>query len=164
MKIILPVALCALPLLCATAFSQQPQQLPASVEAPAGVTLKLEAGIVYKLGGPQPVARATFYLLDRFPAQELAELPAAKVEAAHEYLFSCGQRPDTARQVIGKHVVYQLTTGFDGKAELANIKPGRYVLLGGSPTRGGCAFWTLEVDLSKDQAVVLDQSNAAYVK
>jgi len=134
------------------------------IESPIpSVTLTLRARIVYKRGGPEPVARVTFALLDRFSAEELAKLPA-RADGGYEYPYSGGQGPENARQLTAAHTAYTLTTDFEGKAELTGIKPGQYVILGSATTRGGCAFWTVKIDLSKNLSLALNQNNAAYIK
>ncbi|MCI0391663.1 MAG: DUF3157 family protein [Acidobacteria bacterium] len=124
----------------------------------SAVTLKLEAGIVYQIGGPEPVARTTFYLLDSFPLEEMDKLPPAK-SVTTDFIARCGSAPESARELIAKHIVYKLTTGFDGKGELSGIKPGRYWIFGGSTLRRGCALWIQPVDLTRSQTVTLDQSS-----
>lgn len=128
-------------------------------EAPSGTTLRIEAGLVYKTGGPEPVARVTFYLLDTFPLDELD-----KRGVATEFIATCGAEPESANELVGRHVVYKVITGFDGKAELTSIKPGRYWLFGGARTRRGCALWSHPLDLTKDQNVTLDQHNAVSAR
>lgn len=132
-------------------------------EAPAsgGVTLKLEAGLVYKTGGPQPVARTTFYLLDTFPLDELD-----KKGLSTEFIATCGAESPAARDIVAQRVRYEFTTGFDGRGEPAGIKPGRYWLFGAARTRraGGCALWLTPVDLTKNQSLILDQNNAVKAR
>lgn len=131
-----------------------------------GVTLKIEAGIVYKQGGPEPVARTTFALLDLDIHVELKEMPAtegrAKLtdNALTELVITCGSQMPDAMAAIQKRTRYTLTTGFDGKAELRNIEPGVYMLFGATHTRGGCAVWLIPVTLRTNQSLTLDQYNA----
>lgn len=175
--------LSALLLVCCAARAQQPtQQLATTADGkkvilnpdgtwkyadlsstPSGTTLRIEAGLIYKTGGPEPVARVTFYLLDAFPLDELDRLPPAK-SVSTEFIATCGAEPEIAREIVGRHVIYKLTTGFDGKAELAGIKPGRYWFFGGTRTRRGCALWSHPVDMTKDQSLTLDQHNAVTAR
>lgn len=180
MKFSLP--LCAFVLLCGSAYAQQTattadgkrvvlkddhtwQYADASS---SGVSLKIEAGIAYKLGGVQPVARTAFVLLDANPIPELVKLPPAYTRglanAAEEMALRCGKDMPDAMAVIQKHTRYSVTTGFDGKAEFAGVRPGKYWVFGATETRSGCAFWLREIELTKSENMALDQNNAVMVR
>jgi hypothetical protein len=126
-------------------------------DASSTVTLRIEAGLVYQTGGPEPVARATFYVLDDFPLDEMKKLANG---AFATFAATCGAEPDSARELIARHIVYKVTTGFDGRGELSGVKPGQYWLFGGAKTRRNCALWLKQIDLTKDQDLILDQNNA----
>jgi hypothetical protein len=98
--------------------------------AASSVTLKIEAGIVYKTGGPQPVARTTFYLLDGNPMPEIEKRP-----------------PSRFAQGIVKNAAEEFRFG-------ATQTRAKY----------GCAYWLMEIDLTKDQNLILDQNNAAEAR
>jgi len=133
-------------------------------EALSGVTLKVEAGLVYTTG-PVPVARVPFTLLDTDPTPELVALPrtpAGYWGGIAQLSFSCLPNDyPAAPAIVRKYVRYTLTTGFDGKAELSDIKPGKYWLVGVAvKAPAGCVLWLMEVDLTKNQSLILDQNNA----
>lgn len=177
--------LCAVIALCGAAHAQTQQTATTNdgkrvtlnadgtwkyTEASPVVSLKIEAGLVYKSGGPQPIARTTFALLDADPLPDLAKTPPTADSrgifdnAAEEIVMRCNHEMPDAMAIIRKYTRYTITTGFDGRAELAGVKPGKYWVFGRSETRrrAGCASWLVEVDLTKDQSLVLDQNNAAY--
>jgi len=133
------------------------------------VTLKIEAGIVYSYGGTQPVARTTFGLLDADPTPEIKKAPLSKMgrefrldvnNGWEEMLFRCGSTMPEAMAVIESHIRYRMTTGFDGKGEFTGVKPGKYWVFGATRLREGCAFWLLDIDLTKSASLTLDQNNA----
>lgn len=143
------------------------------------VTLKIEAGIVYNYGGPEPVARRTFALLDADPLPEIAKLPPSRLaapptrldvnNAQEEFLVYCGPGTPEALAVIDSHTRHTMTTGFDGKGEFTGVKPGKYWLLGSTKMRATqyrtpCAFWLIPLDLTKNQNLILDQNNAVIGK
>jgi hypothetical protein len=137
--------------------------------APSNVTLKIEAGIVYSYGGTEPVARTTFGLLDVDPTPEIKKAPPSKMAGEfrlnvnngwEEMLFRCGSSMPEAMAIIESHLRYRMTTGFDGKGEFAGVKPGKYWVFGATRMREGCAFWLLDVDLTKSGSLTLDQNNA----
>jgi hypothetical protein len=140
-----------------------------SASEPSGVTLKIEAGIVYGYGGPEPVARTTFGLLDADPTPEIRKTPRSEIGARYgldvnngwaEMLFRCGSSMPEAMAVIESHIRYRITTGFDGKGEFTGVKPGKYWVFGATRLREGCAFWLFDVDLTKSASLTLDQNNA----
>lgn len=131
-------------------------------EASPTVTLKVEAGLIYK-DGPQPVARTPFVLLDTNPTPELMKLPRdGSLGGLTQLSVSCRHNDyPEAPAIVRKYVRYTFTTGFDGKGELGEIKPGKYWLAGVAPTRSaGCVLWLMEIDLTKNQNLTLDQNNA----
>ena len=99
------------------------------------------------------------------PARPATEGRARIVNnAAEELALTCGSNMPEAMAMIEKNTRYSVTTGFDGKAELADIKHGKYWIFGTTKTRRGCAFWLHEIDLTKSQSVTLDQNNALMVQ
>ena len=133
-------------------------------EASPGVTLKIEAGLVYRSGDVKPVARSPFALLALDPRPELMRLPRENqfpFNGIQKLEQNCwrGSYPE-ARAIIREHAHYTFTTGFDGKAELRDIVPGKYWLYGQPPGSKSCIMWIMEVDLTKDQSLTLDQNNA----
>jgi hypothetical protein len=133
-------------------------------DAPSGVTLRIETGLVYRNGDVKPVARSPFALLALDPRPELMRLPPAG-ELKLDGLGQLGQKcwrdsyPE-APAIIRKHTRYTFTTGFDGKGEIRDIAPGKYWLFGQALGGNICLMWIMEVDLTKDQSLTIDQNNA----
>ena len=111
-------------------FGDNPQPQPATVSK---TTLEIEAGLIYSVGGNQPVARTTFYLLDKSAEQLLSETGASKKTPSLSYLdnyawalefAALGQNSDLAMkgpQAIKSHILYEITTDFNGKGVFENI-------------------------------------------
>jgi hypothetical protein len=146
-----------------------------TASAPAGRTgaLSLQAGIVYKQGGPQPVARVKFLLLNDSLEKLLGEAGFHSKEGSSlgvidQYAFAVKYGPenqesfDAATKAIAEHTKGTVTTDFNGNAEFAPVPVGTYYVMGVTETRGGFAVWNVKVDINagKNQ-IVLDQNNAA---
>jgi len=133
-------------------------------ESSPSVTLKIEAALVYVGGNVRPVARRPFALLAADPTPELMRLPRAgehNLNGVQQLAQNCWKDsyPD-APAIIRNHTRYTFTTGFDGKAELRDIAPGKYWIFGQTPASDRCVMWIMEVDMTKDQSLTLDQLNA----
>src|SRR5262245_39008259 len=95
--------------------------------AASTITLKIEAGIVYNYGGPQPLARTPFLLMDTNPTPELEKISPTEghrrfaKNAADELFFTCGSNMPEAMSTLRNLTKYRFTTGFDGKAKLSDI-------------------------------------------
>jgi hypothetical protein len=138
-------------------------------------TLSIEAGIIYKSTGNQPVARTKFRLLDAdladiiwlppdFESKHALDDPRANLiynwALAVQYSNDKSVIVRTAL-MISQHTVQDVTTDFNGKAELADVKPGRYFLFARTETRGGFAVWNLLIEIKPGKnSVALDQDNA----
>ena len=138
--------------------------------APQTGTLSIEAGIIYKMGGNQPVSRTEFMLLDQSLETILNEagIPARDTGVLSSYAFAMlypSQFPgvgERAQAAIKQHAVQTVSTDFSGKAQFTDIKPGSYFIMGLSSTRKGFAIWNLPVEVKAGQnSVFLDQNNAA---
>lgn len=152
--------------------------------------LQIEAKVIYNMGGPQPVARANFYLIDVDPLTIRADDPVVKnsrggkdltdaelVSGATFLLFAKVLQEDkvtddnakqflgiveAGRSLWGPHLVKETRTDFDGKATFADLKPGSYWLLGMTETRKGFCLWDLNVEINRgENKLLLDQHNAA---
>ena len=130
-------------------------------------SLSLEAAIIYKMNGPQPVARVQFYLLD----DDLKEiLRGIAGDSAISKFTLASLHPDTdatfysqALQLIKLHTIQSATTDFSGKAEFQPVKPKVYYIMGVTETRGGVAIWNLRTEIKPGKnGVVLDQNNAEF--
>lgn len=154
----------------------------------------IDAKIVYNLGGPQPVARQTFYLLDTDALSLTGDDPKyratmnqlegdAKTEiqlAAVLYLMFQKSLKEGFDEEKGKalipgwvrsksfwegHIVQTAQTDFNGHAEFSGIRPGVYWLTGMAETRAAFAFWNLKLEIGRGQGnLILDQNNAVYSK
>jgi hypothetical protein len=145
----------------AAAVATQPQQ---------STTLSIEAGIIYKMGGNQPVARTEFMLLDQSLETMLREggVSEGRTGVLSSYAFAVKypeQFPGVAAvaaRTIKAHLVSSVSTDFAGKAQFTDLKPGNYYLAGLTSTRKGFAIWNLPVEVKAGQnSVFLDQNNAA---
>lgn len=138
--------------------------------------VNLEAAIVYKMGGVQPVARQEFYLLEKdlddiFKEQgEIQTTVFGGGMTKRYYNLKDLVYPvvykdafdSLTNNVIPRYAKYKLQTDFQGKAQLKDVTPGTYYLYGNIETRGGRAVWNLKVDLKTgENSIVLDQNNAA---
>jgi len=146
-------------------------------------TLNIEAAIVYKVGGSQPLARVKFYLLDQDLEQIFKEAGDTEDERYNEnikkwekhkrpfkvddlitfqnnpYLFE--EEQSRLKSAIAEHIKYTVETDFQGKAQLSNIETGIYYLYGITDTRGGTALWNLRLEIKNgSNSVMLDQNNA----
>lgn len=144
--------------------------VPDSVSAPQTGTLSIEAGIIYKMGGNQPVSRTEFRLLDQSLETILTEagVPPGNTGVLSSYAFAMqypSQFPgvaERAQAAIKQHAVQTVSTDFSGKAQFTDVKPGNYYIMGLSGTRKGFAIWNLPVEVKVGQnSVLLDQNNAA---
>jgi hypothetical protein len=149
--------------------------------------LEIEAAILYKMGGAQPIARNEFYLLGESADEILKESnlkpkQIAKFEemaknvgisnTSKNYnllmLHSANQLSklesdylNSVRILMEKHAVKTLKTDLQGKAQVSDLEPKTYYLYGYSETRGGGAIWNLPIDIKAGQnSITIDQSNA----
>src|SRR5262245_46985979 len=78
-------------------------------EPTSGVTLKIEAGIAHKTGDLQPMARATFYLLENDPLPEIQKLPTTAFgrgifkTGGDEFMLRCGEGMPEALAIIKRY-------------------------------------------------------------
>jgi hypothetical protein len=136
-------------------------------------SLVLQAGIVYKMGGAQAVARTNFHLLDRSLATILDE---AGLQADHgmnivqtfgfasrfQSLGKYASFYNAAIQAIRPHIVASTTTDFNGFARFPAVTAGSYYVMGYSETKGGFVVWDVQVGIpTGESSIVLDQNNAA---
>jgi hypothetical protein len=150
---------------------------PAAYQSTNG-SLAIQAGIVYKVGGPQPVARTDFVILDGDPIaiiegagiQGKKPALAPRMGILESLLFMQMGNPwyDGARavQLLASHVIAKGTTDFNGNLVFTNLPAGRRVYIFGiAQTRGGWAVWDLWYEIPPGQtwSAVLDQKNAAIV-
>ncbi len=152
-------------------------------------TLNMEAQIIYSMGGPQPVARQTFYLLDtdlkeipRLKENSLKAEDKASVETfaslvALLYLAQGGggqqnlEKKGTmevflkSKPLWESNIIRSVQTDFKGQAAFEGLKPGDYWLVGIAETRMSVALWNHKVTVKAgENKVLLDQNNALYSK
>lgn len=131
-------------------------------------TLNVKAAIIYKVGGAQPIARATFYLSkkDLETAAKNAGIKtstsAASLWAFEESVNSQLGKKEISRfiQAFKPDIVSTATTDFNGDAKFESVPSGSYYLIGIAPTRSGMAVWNLPIKITQTQTIMLDQSNA----
>lgn len=132
-------------------------------------SLKFEAGLIYKVGGNQPVSRTTFHLLDKSAEQILSETGASKEMKDFSYLanYALGlilRESDLhikGSSAIKSHIVHTSTTDFDGKGVFENVESGNYWLYCIAGTRKGRVIWNLPIKIKDgENKVLLDQHNA----
>lgn len=130
-------------------------------------SLEIEAQIIYQLGGPQPVARETFYLLNA-DVRQLADLNTAYESTPLENTY---RRKRYSRFLMeeGKpfwtpYVVKSGQTDFKGHAVFENIKPGDYWVMGLTETRGGDSMiWNVKVTIGRGKnTLALSNDNSGF--
>lgn len=155
-------------------------------------TLKIEAKVIYNMGGPQPVARQSFYLMKvnfikkYLDDSEIIEksyndddrlvrrMGIALLMASTSGRFKRDQiDPESVKTLLGTlenmrpvftpYLVNEVVTDFSGIAEFKDVKPGTYYLMGITETRKGIAFWNVEVGIKRgDNQLILSQENALH--
>ena len=137
--------------------------------APSTGTLAIEAGIIYKAGGNQPVGRTEFRLLDS-DLESLISAAGLRADRGIDLVSTWGIKrrysPDAIllqiEESIRKHTIQSVTTDFNGKAQFENIQPGKYFVYGLTETRRGFAIWSVPIEIKAGQnSLLLDQNNAA---
>lgn len=144
-----------------------------TVTATGSGVLVIQAGIVYKVGGSQAVARVPFYLLNKDLNAILSEAglqPDRGMSLLDTFAFATrfqGQSKytqfyQTAMRALQPHIVAQTVTGFDGVGQFPAVPAGVYYVMGYTQTRRGFALWNVSVGIPTGQSsFVLDQNNAA---
>lgn len=138
--------------------------------------LSIEAAIVYSYGGPQPVARETFYLLKRDGVEVLREigLPGKDTQELFSNFFlarayfsfeKSDPQGEKAIQALKSESAQSLTTDFAGKAEIEGLPVGQVLYIFAMvPTRRGHCVWNLRTEIKPGHNhLLLDQKNAIYV-
>ena len=142
-------------------------------EKPLKTSLFIEAALVYSYGGAQPVARNTFYLVDKSAESILAEagLRSGRAEknlvttyamaSTYSLIPAQGAIAAQGARAIAPHIIKEVTTDFTGKAVIDDLKVGTYWIFSIVKTRGGFAVWNLEKAITEgENKVILDQNNA----
>lgn len=145
---------------------------PAPPPVPETGDVEIEAAIVYKVGGAQPVARTTFSLLNESFDSVVEEagvgMAIEGMGAVDSYAFAARHPEshpgyaDAVGIILRRHVRFTAKTDFQGKGRFEKIPPGRYWLFGITETRGGHAGWNIPVTVKPGtQRLILDGDNAA---
>lgn len=133
--------------------------------APDKGVVNIEAKILTKTSGPQPVTKEKFYLLDKDLESILSE---ARINDEGQGLINAfglsvvnpGKYAETNKKAlaaINPHIVYSTTTDTAGKAEMKDVKPKNYYLFGITKTKNGFAVWSSPVVINPGQnALMLD--------
>ncbi|HKR13802.1 MAG TPA: prealbumin-like fold domain-containing protein [Pyrinomonadaceae bacterium] len=153
----------------AIVFSEPTVAVTPQPAAPTTGTLAMEAGIIYKSGGNQPVGRTEFRLLDADLESLIsgAGLRADRgIDLVSTWAIKRRYNADATllqiEEAIKQHTVQSVTTDFNGKAQFDNLPPAKYFVYGITETRRGFAVWSVPVEIKAGQnSVVLDQNNAA---
>lgn len=147
-------------------------------------TIKLEAQVDYKMGGPQPVAQTTFYLfnseltaISKGEREKGAAGNKEALESLDDLIMLQFEMPSIrsastveydikkAMPLLQPYLVQTQETDFKGVATFSNVPPGDYRLLGVTETRGGYAFWMYKTTVKAgDNVVLLSDKNAEYAK
>lgn len=138
---------------------------------PEKTSLAIEAAIVYKSGGAQPLARANMALFDQSLITILRDAGAPTERNlgyaetfgfAMQYPSQYGRFAQIAVPALQKHKVLDFSTDFQGRALLDDVKEGSYWIVCYYQTRGGFAVWDLPITIKKGaNYIVMDQTNAA---
>ena len=141
---------------------------PTERETKQTATITIKAAIVYKMGGPHPVARTTFYL-SREDLLSTTKKDIGLLGLQANYDSQVGQVGNDGRHALnlGREVeaaaIGAMTTDFEGNAKFAPVPSGVYYIIGVTETRSGVAIWNVRVDLTDSTTVILDQNNTAYM-
>jgi hypothetical protein len=136
--------------------------------------LTVQAGVVYRIGGAQPVARTTFHLLRRDLADVLTDAglrPEKNMNILQTFAFATRYQSSNrnyavfyqqAAAAIQSNIVATMVTDFSGVGQFPSVPAGTYYIMGYTETRRGFALWNTPVGVATGQnGIVLDQDNAA---
>lgn len=128
--------------------------------------VSLEAKVMGKTGGAQPVRNVRFYLLkkdvdtilndadiENDTGQGLLTALGMSVVFPSQY----GELNKKAFAAIGKQTAYNVTTDGSGKAQLKDIKPDNYYLFAITKTGNGYALWNEQITIQAGQNLLILQ-------
>lgn len=144
--------------------SEQLEKLPKA-------NISFQAGIVYTMGGFQPVVGETFVLLE--PISNGDAIFLEQFEKV-KYMFDCPVTPISSKMnmigplsqlVLSAHrVIGKIETDVEGKASYNQIRAGQYKIFGGTATRSGAALWYYDVELTgQDVNLLLDSKKTLLI-
>jgi hypothetical protein len=136
-------------------------------------SLSVKVAIVYKMGGPQPVARTKLYLLDvdfdDLVRSQTTEVPVIVLPITA--LFDAAFKSESARTAgivessITSHIKAVATTDFQGSATFKNVPLGQYHLVGMTLTRkeDEFVFWNQVVNVQATNDEMLISQDDGFV-
>lgn len=146
-------------------------------EITAPLSINLQAGINYKMGGFQTAVNETFALQKKIKARY--PLMLSLLSELGETISSTKSLIGSSRSDLlavwinstntmvsdflkyGQPVLQFTKTDISGKATFQNILPGDYVIIGMTPTRSGISVWFTEVNVtSSSPNLFFDEKNA----
>jgi uncharacterized protein (DUF2249 family) len=142
--------------------------------SPLKGTMNVEAAIVYRTGGAQPIARTKFYLIKKdFSAWKQYKEKYGKKGSTDEMLmldFLVSERSTQAGKEfpflkeLEQNTITTVTTDFQGKAVIKDLQPDTYRLFSFTQLRSGYALWDVEVKIaSGENSILIDQNNATVL-
>ena len=147
---------------------QTAKSLPAP-PAPTTGSVSIEAGLIFQSGDVKPVARTTFYLMDADLREVLKPFGGTpgSLRSQLDFLRAFSGYPkakadyDKLKGTVEQHVVTTVTTGFDGKANFSDVRPGVWFIYGAYKVGKNEVAWHVKVEVKSGIAVtlILDNSN-----
>lgn len=143
--------------------------------------LSIEAALIYRNGDVKPVARVELLIVDTSldviltnaklsPPESLDLLTRDKGE---QLVISYGKAAlnapghqlffEQAREAIKPHIIARVQTGFQGKAEIANLPARPVYIVAASRAGRSWIVWNAKTELKPGaNKLLLDQNNAAF--
>jgi hypothetical protein len=135
--------------------------------------LSFETGLVLKSGDVKPIARTTFYLLDK-GVIEIMRDAGMQADSGLNLIDTLGmayygragevraQYYAKALEAIKPHIKAQTTTDFNGRGQFEPVPLGSYFMFGVGQVFKNIVVWDATVELKNPSMhVTLDQNNAA---
>lgn len=146
-------------LVCLISCKQEPEQYD----------LNLKAAVVYQIGGVQPVARTTFYLLNKDIAEIANEAQFfGKWSGTNEFQivqeFITSPLDSKLIPAVKSHTIKAVETDFEGNATFEKLPKGTYYIFSIAKTRGGYIGWSYPATTGEKKPILLDQNNAFFVQ
>jgi len=136
---------------------------------PVSHNIQIKVAIIYTVGGPQPVAREDFYLLDKDAAEIWKEAGMEQRAVGLCLRFLPIVKPlgrvDSLKchEALKAHMKATVTTDFNGEATFLNVLEGTYYIYGmGTLRTDKVAVWNHKASTNDKGPVFLDNNNAYY--
>lgn len=139
-------------------------------------TLQIEAGIVYAVGGVQPVVREEMYWLIADPIKADNGNKSVDGSLLYRQLMAPGSQGKMdnrefalsflkTAKIWSPLIRATSTTDFQGKASFPPLAPATYWILLVTLTRSGAAMWSLPITLEPgENRIFLSQDNALFAE